>query len=265
MNTGERDKKSGSPISVLIDPDSKGIDSLNVQALTENAIGIIDHYLPQWRPREATTMVVWNTEAQTGCYLGKWKQRHHILITLSAPELSDEDKKTAAVLTIAHELFHQRVAEIKKVDDPNGVGIDRLMRHEMVQKMSDYQQANIVFGSGGKASLLQKSINEGCAVYAETQLHQAILEDPTDSPRQKNVVRHLINQRIREIKGKQNDTSDTYSVGYRLVSNLLNVFRDKSLEEILTKIDWQACGRIQNQSTEFRNIINNPINIPGLE
>lgn len=254
-------------IDILLDPKFEDINKAEIKKVAKEAVEIIKQHYPKWVPKEDFTLIVLNTSAETGRYVGKWEGNHKILITVAGKEdLQNPHKRLSLTLTIAHELLHQRVAEIIKVDDPNGLELEKKLKFKPLESMSPFEKAETLTFSGiAKASRLQKIINEGCAVYGELQILSSLLKNSTVTLKQKQSILNLQILRTTDLIKKQGDRQSTYYDGYYLILKILAIFPNRNLDEIIAQVDWDACGNIDSSSSDFNAIISNPALIPGIE
>jgi hypothetical protein len=252
-------------IEIIIQPNKDAIKDLDIDKLTEETLTMISRYLPKWSPQENFKILIWNTSAEAGCYIGKWENNHHHLITISGEnDISIPYKRMSLQIRIAHELFHQKSAELLKADDINEKGIENGLKHPMLAKMTKIERIEVIFGMGARSSFLQKIITEGCAVYGEQELCKAVLSSANFSSEEKRAVGDFLKARQTDL-AHDDDVNSTYVNGYQLISRLIEQFGEQNLLTIVKKIDWKACGEIKNNSSEYANILNDPKLIPGLE
>lgn len=246
-------------IGVLLDPEFEDVTESDLMQMIQEAVEIINKNTQNYLVKEDLTLVVLRTAARTGRYVGKWEGKHHVMITVSGKEiLTDPKERMSLILTICHELFHQKFAEILGITDPNGTGIEAKLQHYSLQGKSDFQRARMLTFSGrAKASFLQKTLNEGFAVYGELQLFEALLGGEELTPEQRAAVFKCAQERLRDITEKKERPS-TYQDGFILMTGLLKETRVVELLELVAQIDWESCGQIESDTTQYRETLHNP-------
>ena len=147
------DRRSGEmPIripqaEVLLEPNKfPEVSRQQVLELVRGARNIISENLGDWLPREDSAIVIWYTNAGQGAYLGKWRGKHHTLLTIDGPtDITDSKRRFKLIWTIMHELLHQKVAEVLEEDDINGLDIRTKLEHRLMTGRSDWEVASIIF------------------------------------------------------------------------------------------------------------------------
>ncbi|MBU1200335.1 hypothetical protein KJ953_02245 [Patescibacteria group bacterium] len=250
-------------VDILLDPKTEEFSGFDVRGVIQEAFEAIEEHCPQWQPQEDLRVVVLNTRAKQGSYIGRWSGKHYLLLTCSGEkELQDPYGRTSFRLRIAHELFHQRVAETLGVDDLNGLGIEEKLEKKIIQQMTDFQKAEFMACTRANASFLQKIINEGCVVNMELKFLKALLTGNNLTEEEREAIMELKSWRGDSLQ--QNRKKSTYSAGFNLISKLLDIYQI-SLIEILEAVDWEKCEKIKSDSQLYRQIMENPRLIPGME
>lgn len=252
-------------IDFLLDPRFEDVTDSEMREVVSMALAITKKHNPNWIIQEAVTFIILNTSAATGLYVGKWDGRHHVRITVSGKEnIMDPHQRMILAITLAHELLHQRVAEIKQVDDINGLGLKEKLKHKLFTTMTPFQRAEAFSYGAAHASLLQKVINEGCAVYEELKILGSLLQDNSITAEQRQSVEEIVLLRKHDINRDNNKRESTYSKGYNIIVQLLEALPGKSVIELLNMIDWDLCGEIGYDSPQYDEILRDPRLIPGL-
>lgn len=249
---------------IIKEPDKDALTNLDIDKLVEQTLTFISIHSPEWRVQEKFKVLIWNTNADQGCYIGRWEGVHYHLITISGEnDILPPYNRIRLQLRIAHELFHQKSAELLKADDISEKGIEEKLKLPMVAKMEEIKKIEVVFGLGAGSSFLQKLLTEGFAVYGEIELCKALLNSNSLSPEEAAAVKDFLEFRQAELLA--DNSNSTYISGYQLISKLVNRFGIHNLVMIFEKIDWNACGKIQKDTPEYTNIMMNPELLPGLE
>ncbi len=249
---------------IIKEPNKDALTNLDIDKLVEQTLTIISTHLPEWRAQERFKVLIWNTNADQGCYIGRWEGVHHHLITISGEnDILSPYNRLRLQLRIAHELFHQRSAELLKTDDINEKGLEEKLKLPRVAKMAEIKKIELAFGLGAGSSFLQKIVTEGFAVYGEIELCKSLLNSNSLSPEEAGAVKDSL--KFRQTALLADNSNNQYISGYQLISKLVNRFGIHNLAMIFEKIDWDACGKIQQDTPEYINIMMNPEQLPGLE
>ncbi len=248
-------------IEILQESDSEKVSGSEIKKIFQEALEIIQTYSPDWKPQESTTIVTFYTGAEQGSYVGKWNNKHHIVICVAGQQdVVNVDRRMKLTLRIAHELLHQTVAEKLKTDDINRFDIPKMLDRKVMVEKTEYQKAELItFCGGSHSSELQKLINEGFVLHEELKLCEALLHDPMFPQEKKAAVLAALEQRKTDLS-LRNDAKrmDPYFDGYAFVASLLALFVDIPSSKLVSKINWQYCGEVLDNSEEFNNILHNP-------
>jgi hypothetical protein len=252
-------------LEILMDPRFEEVTKSDLRQVIQEALEILANFTEAYLVEEDFALVALKTAARTGSYIGKWEGKHNIMATVSGREaITNPKERISLVLTICHELLHQKFAEILGLTDPNGTDIDAKLQHELLQSKSDFERAEILAFSGmADASFLQKALNEGFAVYGELQLLKALLSSGDLIPEERAVILEFVEERLRDIT-EEKERPSTYRDGHTLITGLLKRFKETDLLEVVARIDWKGCSRIKSDSAQYNAILQDPSVIPGI-
>lgn len=257
----------------IVKPLPEGERLPSEQRVLVMAKSLIASYLPALITAEPTFLIVRTNLRRrsdiNGNYYKKFNGVHYMAIGTPNADEDRNDLKgeptVEEVTTLAHELMHQKHAEMvgnQQFDDPNlyvhipdeVFGLDP---RTLSQVLSTFPQDWVnIFPKG----TLKYAVVEGVALHAELLLMERISEDP-NIPYGYTLeeIKRLRQKRLEQIREEMRWEAPHYRDGYfRLIGKLLKKDRQASLLELMRGINLTPLGSIAYGSDKYREVMRRP-------
>lgn len=231
-------------------------------------------------PIEPTRLVVGDGSYKKSAYLGKFNDEHFVKISAPLERLADEDVQIETKYILAHELLHQRSAEIIGCKNMMGVDPDEQATALSLQFQTKKEAVDYLQGLIYSASPLSFILMEGIAVTGELVLLNKWIEQARLSKnlQQLETLTNLRANRLGLLRSEAKYTRDSwdstdhykncydpYSLGVlKFVKPLYDRFGLENMMKLFKSIDYQKCLQIEDVD-EIKHILEDPRRIPGLE
>lgn len=247
----------GSPeVTLQIDPTLRQDIAPDLMMLIEDSRATIQRYQPDNVPASPTEVTYTHGVFKgQGRYAGVWQGRHHVVLAaVNDAELVNSLDRERLRFVLAHELLHQKQAEI-------GVPFRRHDLDEALQKpffaaRTPFELAMTFSALAGDLSGIQSTLTEGMAVMAELRMLESAIQDADNQERL--ILEELLRERQAQIEG-----DDRYDDGLR-VAVALEPLGINNFARLWKRINWEACGRVRVDSPEYKSILEDPRRILAL-